>query len=535
MMVDGSVNYYAYHYDQLEATDYVTRARLGLPADKKLVFANGNFFKLTPDLMQVWARIMARCPDAHLVMMPFTPGWQGGTMPGGPLRDMYRTIARTEGANPDAFSILDEVPTRADRHQIMALCAVYLDCFPFAGACSMLDPFLVGMPITARSVPHFRGLLSTAMLGECGLDDMATDNDEAYINRAVRLIQDDTFNAAETARICAARDAGLPFFDTVRYGKKLQIVLDRALNERALKDADLLAQPIAVLDGYLKDLLTRLNPRTNPMLAGLDKEQIITCFIAGYYLHQPQQQPNYTPGYMIDVGGFAGIMCRPFLAQGWQVDLFEPDPSCAELLNKLRQTFIGQLGLFHAAIGAEHGVMAPFCLSDPGLSAFHPNPYSTRAEMVEVPCFRLDAFLGEIAPDKKVDVLKIHADGDELTVLDSFGWDIVPAAERPDWVLIHIDSHYPTQSANDMIAAIEKMVRRGYKPLIFNCHDDAEKLCGRWQWSVHHISTDTLRPDLDGAVIGHILFFRDDNVGMYAWILRQLAGFLHDCNRPSWA
>ena len=106
LTLPGSVNYYAYHFDHQGPSQAFTKQYLGLPEDKVLIFAGGNFFKLTPDTLRIWARLLARCPQAHLVMMPFSPGWLGGVMPAGPMLDVCQEIFVAEGANPAALTLI---------------------------------------------------------------------------------------------------------------------------------------------------------------------------------------------------------------------------------------------------------------------------------------------------------------------------------------------------------------------------------------------------------------------------------------------
>lgn len=539
LLLPRSVNFYGYHFDRQRANHHPDRLDLGLPTNKKLIFAGGNFFKLTPALLLLWARIVALCPDSHLVMMPYSPGWQDDTsVPDGILRTMFRGMLEQAGASPDAFTLIPAVATRADRHNIMALCDVYIDSFPFAGACSMLDPLLAGLPVVVRSIPHFRGLLSTAMLRECGLEDMATSDDEAYINRTVRLLQDDQFRAQEAARVQAVRNDGLPFFDTATYGQRLGDVLRDALAVRRQKDQDLLNQPIDRLHEYLVELVQILTRDHNPFFAGLRDDQLMQVMIAGYFANKPDNttgyMPKYMPKYMIDVGACLGAMAAPLLAQGWQADLFEPDPNCAGTLNKLRLTHHGQVNIYAAVISPVHQEMIDFHQSDTGLSGLGASPYGHADRVIQVPSIRLDRFLIE-QNRQKLDFLKIDAEGFDFVALESMGWDDLPGHLWPELILTEFGSNFAQQSPTVIQTGIDAMIARGYGALVFSYEDDGNFAKGVWQHRLIALTTDTPIANKAGVMSGNIIFYRANNSRFLAYLLRQLAGMIHAKDRPDWA
>ena len=412
----------------------------------------------------------------------------------------------------------------------MALCDLYIDSFPFAGACSMLDPLLAGLPPVVYGFGHFRGLLSTAMLRECGLGDMATATESDYLDRAEHLIRDAAFRTAEAERVKAVRDRGLPFFDSKTYGQRLANLFEDVLIERQNKDRALLEKSAADLLGNLTEITALLKESHNPFFAGLNDEQLMDVIVAGYFATRPAAQP----GRMIDIGGCLGKMAYTMLKQGWQVDLFEPDTGCAKELTALRVEFAGQLTIYGAVISDQHNVLVPFHQTETGLSGLGASPYSDDHQIIQVPSTRLDCFIAEHRIES-LDLLKIDAEGFDFIALDSMGWDHLPSCRWPTLIMLEFGSNFAPQPLNIINSKIAEMGTRGYRALIFSYDDDGNFAHKIWEHRLIDITTDAPALNNQGIASGNIIFYRHDNNGFVAYVLRQLAGMLHASQRPDWA
>ena len=73
-LVPGSSNYYAFPGPDIEPAA-ITREQIGVPDAALLLVSGANYFKIGPDLVGAWARILEAAPTAHLLMYPFNPNW----------------------------------------------------------------------------------------------------------------------------------------------------------------------------------------------------------------------------------------------------------------------------------------------------------------------------------------------------------------------------------------------------------------------------------------------------------------------------
>ncbi|MDO8287589.1 MAG: FkbM family methyltransferase [Parvibaculum sp.] len=130
-------------------------------------------------------------------------------------------------------------------------------------------------------------------------------------------------------------------------------------------------------------------------------------------------------GVMVDVGAHHGGSTEQFLALGWKVIAYEPDPNN-------RAKFIEAHGSNPSvqwspdAISLKDGEKVQLFASDvstgiSGLSAFHPS----HEPLAIVNTVRLDADLKRRGVEK-VDFLKIDVEGFDFFALQSFDWALHP-------------------------------------------------------------------------------------------------------------
>ena len=192
----GTINYYACQHDRDPVTVEVSRARLGIPADAVVFFSGASFHKILPELSESWARILAAVPGSIMLLMPFNPNW-GSQFARMPFLARVHEQLRAHGVAPERLRIFDTVPSRADVQQVVGLADVYLDAYPFAGGCSMLDPIQAGIPAVVRQGAESRANRGAALLRLVGLKELVCDSEPRYIAKAVELAG----NATERQRI----------------------------------------------------------------------------------------------------------------------------------------------------------------------------------------------------------------------------------------------------------------------------------------------------------------------------------------------
>jgi predicted O-linked N-acetylglucosamine transferase (SPINDLY family) len=188
-LVPGSTNHYLFAGDAPVLPD-ITREQLGVPDAALLMVSGANFFKIGPDLIDAWARIMEKADGAHLLLYPFNPNWTTHY----PFKDGFLRFVQSRFAehnvSVDRLHVIEAQSTRGPIRAILRLADLYLDSFPYSGAVSITDPLAMGCPPVVKEGNTARCRQSAAMLRELGLDVLVAKSVDDYVALAARLLQD---------------------------------------------------------------------------------------------------------------------------------------------------------------------------------------------------------------------------------------------------------------------------------------------------------------------------------------------------------
>ena len=188
-LIPGSSNHYVFSGNAVTPAT-LTREQIGVPDASLLLVSGANFFKIGPDLINAWARILENVPNAHLLMYPFNPNWTTHyPHKEGFLRFVQERFA-ARGVGIDRLHVLEAQPDRSPILGVLKLADLYLDSFPYSGAVSLMDPLSMGCPPVVREGHTARCRQSAALLREIGLDVLVTRSTEDYVIVVTRLLQD---------------------------------------------------------------------------------------------------------------------------------------------------------------------------------------------------------------------------------------------------------------------------------------------------------------------------------------------------------
>jgi nitrite reductase/ring-hydroxylating ferredoxin subunit len=290
-----------------------TRAELGVP-EEAIVFVSAAFGgKILPELSRDWTRIISAVPDSYLVLLPFNPNWSRRFDTQALLSRLSAEWAMA-GLAPDRLRILNPLPTVADLHLVLGLCDIYLDSFPYTGACSIFDPVAVGLPIVARAGETCRSRQSYTMLREIGLEDWVATTAEGYVERAIRLGTDPDYLAEEATRLVLSTAERPPFVDTERYAAKLAPALTGLIDAWEARSAALHALPAATR----LDRIAQLGGRLGRLRADFTGRDVLEEIVLPYLRHGGRR-------HFIHVGRDFDSQGKALLQEGWMGILFGPD------------------------------------------------------------------------------------------------------------------------------------------------------------------------------------------------------------------
>lgn len=233
VMVDGPAHCYDFAGEVLSApTQALTRQDLGIPSDAIVFVSGANFFKILPELDDVWMRILSAVPQSRLVLYPFNPNWSSN-YPIGPFMERLGAAAARHDIDLRRLIVFDPAPTKADISERLRLGDIYLDSFPFSGATSLLDPLAAGLPTVVRDGTSFRTLVAPALLRAMDLDELIAGDDDAYVAMALKLAVDAGLRSGLQGRIRAKMQEVPKFLDSKWYGREAGAAFEQMWKEHA--------------------------------------------------------------------------------------------------------------------------------------------------------------------------------------------------------------------------------------------------------------------------------------------------------------
>jgi predicted O-linked N-acetylglucosamine transferase (SPINDLY family) len=187
-----------------------SRAECGLPGTG-FVFACFNAsYKIDPDVLGAWTRVLGRVPGSVLWLLETAPGTAAH----------LREEAAARGIDPArlVFARLVDKPLHLARHRLAGL---FLDT-PLCNAhTTASDALWAGLPVLTTPGATFASRVAASLLTAARLPELIAPDLDAYVETSVRLAGDPDALGAITARL---RDtpARLPLFDTARTVRHLE-------------------------------------------------------------------------------------------------------------------------------------------------------------------------------------------------------------------------------------------------------------------------------------------------------------------------
>jgi FkbM family methyltransferase len=331
-------------------------------------------------------------------------------------------------------------------------------------------------------------------LEEAGLGDWLSPDNRSYVERAVALATDPAKRQAERHRLAEARKKGLQLFDTAAYAARLMPALDGALSEWNQRMATLRTAPLeSSVAAASIELAERL-----PSFADTD---LVLSIVLPYLRAGSSRR-------MLDVGACIGGMTRPFLEEGWQSVMFEPDVRCHEQLSNLVQTYPGQVRLEKAAVTVQDGGTVQFHFAGiPGLSGLSTSPFAPDVATIDVPSIALSAYIARNGLND-VDFIKVDTEGNDFVVIESIDFGEL----RPRLIIVKFGEQFAGQGRDSIADFLTRMHARDYRACVVCLRALGSFERHEWQTRLLAITIDSLpASNCDGKLFGNILLFREDD------------------------
>jgi len=206
------------------------RAALGLPEDAVVLCCFNQTYKLSPHMLDLWARILAGAPRSVLWMLAWNPHARANL-----LRELG---ARGVAAERVVFAAKLDLAGHIARLRAADL---FLDTWPCNAHTTASEALWAGVPVLTVPGPTFAARVAASLVAACGLDELACADAEHYVGLATALANEpQTLQGLKTHLESQRRT--LPLFDAERLARDMDQLLAR-MHQRHLDGLPAAALP----------------------------------------------------------------------------------------------------------------------------------------------------------------------------------------------------------------------------------------------------------------------------------------------------
>jgi predicted O-linked N-acetylglucosamine transferase (SPINDLY family)/SAM-dependent methyltransferase len=233
LKLSGAAHCFSYGVAAEPARLRTTRGELGLSNDDVVLVSVANMYKLMPELLMVWCRILAQRREARLLLLPYGPHW-APEYPSDLFGRLVKSCLSQNGLSQDRIIVASfSNAAREDIRHVLSLADIYLDSFPCAGSTSLIEPLENALPVLTRRGKVFRSAMGAGLLQELGIPEMIAETEEGYVDMACRWIADPDLRTALSRKIRRAMSAPPRFLNSRKYAESLAGLFKDALASTA--------------------------------------------------------------------------------------------------------------------------------------------------------------------------------------------------------------------------------------------------------------------------------------------------------------
>jgi len=200
----------------------LSRKACGLPETGIVFCCFNNTHKFTPELFDVWMRLLAATPESVLWVLETNQA----------VPENLKREALERGVAPERI-VCAPVVKLADHLSRVRLADLFLDTLPHNAHTTASDSLWCGVPVITCLGTTFAGRAAASLLNAVSLGDLVTQTLDEYEALALRLANDPERLQALKARLGANRDSAA-LFDTPGYTRLLEAAYS-AMWERHLR------------------------------------------------------------------------------------------------------------------------------------------------------------------------------------------------------------------------------------------------------------------------------------------------------------
>lgn len=191
--------------------DQPSRAASGLPVEGFVFCSFNNNYKITPQVFDVWVRLLTQLPGSLLWLLEDNPDASSN----------LRREAQGRGVDPARLVFAPRVP-HAEHLARQGLADLFLDTLPLNAHTTASDALWAGLPLLTCAGSTFGGRVAGSLLHAVGLPELVTHTLQDYEALALKLARESWLLAELKAKLARNR-ASQPLFDTDRFRRSIEL------------------------------------------------------------------------------------------------------------------------------------------------------------------------------------------------------------------------------------------------------------------------------------------------------------------------
>jgi protein O-GlcNAc transferase len=188
-----------------------TRAEAGLPENGVVFCSFNNSFKITPDIFDVWMRLLKAIAGSVLWLSEVNAG----------AVERLRREAQQRGVAADRLVFAPRLPRNEDHLARARLADIFLDTLYYNAHTTASDALWAGVPVLTCPGSTFASRVAGSLLHAVGLPELVTRSLEDYEALALKLARDPALLASLRQKLAHHRQR-YPLFDTDRFTRHIE-------------------------------------------------------------------------------------------------------------------------------------------------------------------------------------------------------------------------------------------------------------------------------------------------------------------------
>ncbi len=203
---------------------------LGLSENRIVFVSAANFFSLTPEVVETWAKIIAKVNDSVLLILPFTQKPIANYIKNAFSKNLKNQLNKNQ-ISSNRLIILDPPnPNREDIKNCLKIGNIYLDTMFFSESQGIIEALEIGLPVITKQ-GDFRDSIASSLLQALEVTQLIADSEETYIEKAVNMANNANLLQNTSEEIKQKMQANPLFLDSRSYAAKLELMFKNIIQQ----------------------------------------------------------------------------------------------------------------------------------------------------------------------------------------------------------------------------------------------------------------------------------------------------------------